>query len=51
MWRSHAQGVTFTRSLKYRENDQTVLDVATADVQGRRFAPVLLFVAGETFRR
>src|SRR3990170_629761 len=26
------EGVTFTRNLKYRENDQTVLDVATADV-------------------
>jgi len=42
-------GVTFTRSLKYRDNEQTVLDVATADVQAAVSRPVLLFVAGETF--
>lgn len=42
-------GVTFTRRLKYRENDQTVLDVATADVRAAVSRPVLLFVAGETF--
>lgn len=42
-------GVTFTRSLKYRDNDQTVLDVATADVQDAISRPVLLFVAGENF--
>src|SRR5215213_8728267 len=42
-------GVTFTRSLKYRDNDQTVLDVATADVQGAVSRTVLLFVAGESF--
>jgi len=43
------EGVTFTRNLKYRDNDQTVLDVATADVQAAVTRPVLLFVAGETF--
>jgi acetyl esterase/lipase len=43
------EGVTFSRSLKYRDNDQTVLDVATADVQAAVTRPVLLFVAGETF--
>ena len=42
-------GVTFTRRLKYRDNDQTVLDVATSDVQGGISRPVLLFVAGENF--
>ena len=41
-------GVTFSRSLRYRENDQNVLDVATGDVQGAT-RPVLLFVAGEKF--
>ncbi len=43
------EGVTFTRNLKYRDNDQTVLDVATADIQAGVTRPVLLFVAGETF--
>lgn len=43
------EGVTFTRRLKYRDNDQTVLDVATADVKAAVTRPVLLFVAGETF--
>jgi len=43
------EGVTFSRNLKYRDNDQTVLDVATADVQAAVTRPVLLFVAGETF--
>jgi len=43
------EGVTFTRNLKYRENEQTVLDVATADVQSAVSRPVLLFVAGENF--
>ena len=43
------EGVTFSRSLKYRDNDQTVLDVATADFQGGVPRPVLLFVAGENF--
>jgi acetyl esterase/lipase len=43
------EGVTFSRNLKYRDNDQTVLDVATADVQAAVTRPVLLFVAGENF--
>ncbi len=43
------EGVTFTRNLKYRDNDQTVLDVATADIKAAVTRPVLLFVAGETF--
>lgn len=43
------EGVTFTRSLKYRDNDQTVLDVATSDAKAAVTRPVLLFVAGETF--
>jgi acetyl esterase/lipase len=42
-------GVTFSRSLKYRENDQNVLDVATADFKEASSRPVLLFVAGENF--
>jgi acetyl esterase/lipase len=42
-------GVTFTRSVKYRENDQNVLDVATADSKEGSSRPVLLFVAGENF--
>lgn len=46
---SACEGVTFTRSLKYRDNDQTVLDVATSDVKAAVTRPVLLFVAGETF--
>jgi acetyl esterase/lipase len=40
-------GVTFSRSLKYRENDQNVLDVATVDFKETSPRPVLLFVAGE----
>jgi acetyl esterase/lipase len=43
------EGVTFTRNLKYRDNEQTVLDVAASDVQAAVTRPVLLFVAGETF--
>jgi acetyl esterase/lipase len=42
-------GVTFARNLKYRENDQNVLDVATADFKETSARPVLLFVAGENF--
>jgi acetyl esterase/lipase len=42
-------GVTFTRQLKYRENEQNVLDVATADFKEASSRPVLLFVAGENF--
>ena len=41
--------VTFTRSLKYRDNDQNVLDVAAADIKEASSRPVLLFVAGENF--
>jgi acetyl esterase/lipase len=42
-------GVTFSRSLKYRESDQNVLDVATADFKEGSSRPVMLFVAGENF--
>lgn len=42
-------GVTFSRSLKYRDNDQNVLDVATGAFQDSIRRPVLLFVAGENF--
>ena len=40
--------VSFTRGLKYGESDLNVLDVATSDSRGVA-APVLLFVAGESF--
>jgi acetyl esterase/lipase len=43
------EGVSFSRSLKYRENDQNVLDVASSDSRGAALRPVLLFVAGESF--
>ena len=43
------EGVSFSRSLKYRENDQNVLDVASSDSRGTGSRPVLLFVAGESF--
>jgi acetyl esterase/lipase len=43
------EGVSFSRSLKYRENDQNVLDVASSDSRGTASQPVLLFVAGESF--
>ena len=43
------EGVSFSRSLKYRENDQNVLDVASSDSRGTASRPVLLFVAGENF--
>ncbi len=46
---AYCTGVTFTRSVKYRENDQTVLDVAIADFKESSPRPVLLFVAGENF--
>jgi acetyl esterase/lipase len=42
-------GVSFTRNLKYGENDLNVLDVATADPGETAPRPVLLFVAGEGF--
>lgn len=42
-------GVSFTRSLKYGESDQNVLDVATGDPGDGAPRPVLLFVAGESF--
>jgi acetyl esterase/lipase len=41
--------VTFSRNLKYGENDLNVLDVATADFKDSTPRPVLLFVAGESF--
>jgi acetyl esterase/lipase len=43
------EGVTFSRNLKYRDNDQNVLDVATGDFKDSPPRPVLLFVAGEHF--
>jgi acetyl esterase/lipase len=46
---AYCTGVTFTRSVKYRENDQNVLDVATTDFKETSPRPVLLFVAGENF--
>ena len=46
---AYCTGVTFTRSVKYRENDQNVLDVATTDFKETSPRPVLLFVAGEDF--
>jgi acetyl esterase/lipase len=41
--------VTFSRNLKYGENDLNVLDVATGDFKDTTPRPVLLFVAGESF--
>jgi acetyl esterase/lipase len=43
------EGVSFSRSLKYRENEQNVLDVASSDSRGAASRPVLLFVAGDSF--
>jgi acetyl esterase/lipase len=42
-------GVSFTRKLKYGENDLNVLDIATGDSGETTPRPVLLFVAGESF--
>jgi len=42
-------GVSFSRGLKYGENDLNVLDVATGDSKDASPRPVLLFVAGESF--
>jgi acetyl esterase/lipase len=42
-------GMSFTRSLKYGDSDQNVLDVATAASPPTSPRPVLLFVAGESF--
>jgi acetyl esterase/lipase len=41
--------VSFSRSLRYGEDDLNVLDVATVESQGGASRPVLLFVAGESF--
>jgi acetyl esterase/lipase len=41
--------VSFSRNLKYGENDLNVLDVATSDDKATSPRPVLLFVAGESF--
>jgi acetyl esterase/lipase len=41
--------VSFSRSLRYGEDDLNVLDVATVETQGGASRPVLLFVAGESF--
>jgi acetyl esterase/lipase len=46
---AYCTGVTFTRSVKYRDNDQNILDVAIADFKETSPRPVLLFVAGENF--
>jgi acetyl esterase/lipase len=48
------EGVSFSRSLKYGESDQNVLDVATGNSAANSAAmvssrPVLVFVAGESF--
>ena len=42
-------GVSFSRSLRYGESEQNVLDVATGDSAKSSPHPVLLFVAGESF--
>jgi acetyl esterase/lipase len=43
-------GVSFSRSLKYGESEQNVLDVATTgDAAATSPRPVLVFVAGESF--
>jgi acetyl esterase/lipase len=42
-------GVSFSRGIKYGENELNVLDVATADSKAASPLPVLLFVAGESF--
>ena len=42
-------GVSLTRGLKYGENEQNLLDVATLTDKGSTPRPVLLFVAGESF--
>lgn len=42
-------GVTFTRGVKYGDNTQNVLDVATAQSKPGARRPVLVFVAGESF--
>jgi acetyl esterase/lipase len=42
-------GVALTRGLKYSENEQNLLDVATLIDKGSTPRPVLLFVAGESF--
>ena len=41
--------VTFSRGLKYGENDLNVLDVASVEARETSRRPVLLFVAGESF--
>jgi acetyl esterase/lipase len=42
-------GVSFTRNLKYGENDLNVLDVATGDSKETSSRPVLMFVEGKSF--
>ena len=41
--------VSFSRSLRYGEDDLNELDVAAVESQGAASRPVLLFVAGESF--
>jgi acetyl esterase/lipase len=41
--------VSFTRGLRYGENEQNVLDVATSETKAATPQPILLFVAGDTF--
>jgi acetyl esterase/lipase len=44
------EGVSFSRSLRYGESEQNILDVATAsDATATSPRPVLVFVAGESF--
>jgi acetyl esterase/lipase len=42
-------GVSFSRGLKYGDNDRNVLDVAASDSGNGAPRPVLVFVAGESF--
>jgi acetyl esterase/lipase len=46
---SSCDGVVFTRDLKYAEDAQNVLDVASPNVRPQPKVPVLLFVANERF--
>jgi acetyl esterase/lipase len=42
-------GVTFTRSVKYADDDKNVLDVATAQTAPGARRPILVFIAGSGF--
>src|SRR5262245_18279933 len=41
--------VAFSRGLRYGENEQNVLDVATSETKAATPRPILLFVAGDSF--